>query len=64
MFVQGVQRGRFRLHPIGPRGLSEGCITLQYPIQFDYLRDMLLRSGPTLHIPGSQLKAYGTVKVY
>jgi len=63
-FVQGVKRGNFRLHPIGPLGLSEGCITLQHPIQFNYMRDMFLKSGPTLNIPGSQLKAYGTVKVY
>lgn len=63
-FVQGVKRGNFRLHPIGPLGLSEGCITLQHPIQFNYLRDRLLESGATLNIPGSQLKAYGTIKVY
>ncbi|MGK3115902.1 DUF2778 domain-containing protein [Candidatus Pantoea formicae] len=63
-FIQGVRRGEFRLHPVGPRGISEGCITLQHSIQFDYLRDMLLRGGPTLNIPGSHLKAYGTIKVY
>lgn len=63
-FVQGVKRGNFRLHPIGPLGLSEGCITLQHSIQFNYMRDMFLKSGPTLNIPGSQLKAYGTIKVY
>jgi len=63
-FIQGVKRGNFRLHPIGPLGLSEGCITLVHPIQFSYLHDMLLRYGPRLNIPGSQLKAYGTVKVY
>ncbi|WP_246881177.1 DUF2778 domain-containing protein, partial [Pantoea ananatis] len=63
-FIQGVKRGNFRLHPIGPLGLSEGCITLVHPIQFSYLRDMLLKYGPTLNIPGSQLKAYGTVQVF
>jgi len=63
-FVQGVRRGHFRLHPIGPSGLSEGCITLQHLLRFYYMRDMLLKSGPTLNISGSSLKAYGTVKVY
>ncbi|MGC0810397.1 tlde1 domain-containing protein [Pantoea agglomerans] len=63
-FVQGIRRGNFRLHPIGPLGLNEGCITLQHPLQFNYMRDMFLKSGPTLNISGSQLKAYGTVKVY
>jgi hypothetical protein len=31
VFVNGVQRGNFRLHPKGPRNLSEGCITLADP---------------------------------
>lgn len=63
-FINGVKRGQFRLHPIGPLGISEGCITLAHPVQFNYMRDRLLRDGPTLKIPGSNLMAYGTVKVY
>jgi hypothetical protein len=59
-FIQCVKRGNFRLHPIGPPGLSEGCITLVHPIQFSYLLDMQLKYGSTLNIPGSHLKAYGT----
>ncbi|WP_369801868.1 tlde1 domain-containing protein [Pantoea sp. SM3] len=63
-FINGVKRGQFRLHPIGPLSISEGCITLAHPVQFNYMRDRLLRDGPTLKIPGSSLMAYGTVKVY
>jgi hypothetical protein len=29
--INGVKRGNFRLHPMGPRGLSEGCITVVDP---------------------------------
>jgi len=26
-WINGIMRGQFRLHPIGPLGLSEGCVT-------------------------------------
>ncbi|QGY28576.1 DUF2778 domain-containing protein [Pantoea cypripedii] len=63
-FTQGIKRGGFRLHPIGPRGLSEGCITLTSQAQFGYLHDRLMAAGAMINIPGSKLKAYGTIKVY
>ncbi|MGE9552950.1 DUF2778 domain-containing protein [Erwinia amylovora] len=61
-FIDGVQRGNFRLHPIGPQGLSEGCITLNHIGDFDYLRKKLL-STMMIDIPGTSLKAYGIVEV-
>ena len=61
-FVNGVRRGNFRLHPIGPRHLSEGCITLANPKEFESLRSRL-KKGPELSVPGSTLRAYGTVNV-
>lgn len=61
-FVNGVKRGGFRLHPIGPLRLSEGCITLTDVAQFDRLRDALLQRTQ-FAIPGSKLTAYGTVEV-
>lgn len=57
-----VQRGAFRLHPIGPRGLSEGCITLASPAAFERLR-VKLKAGPVIPIPGTTGTAYGTVTV-
>ena len=61
-FVHGVQRGNFRLHPRGRRGISEGCITLMSPQQFKQLR-LYLRSLPTQLIPGTAIPCYGTVDV-
>ena len=61
-FVQGVKRGNFRLHPIGPRGLSEGCITLANPMNFDVLRKALL-STKLMDVQGLAERVYGTVDV-
>lgn len=61
-FVEGVRRGNFRLHPIGRRGISEGCITLLSPVQFNRLRAHLL-SQETKLIPGTNIKYFGTVDV-
>ncbi|WP_369790258.1 DUF2778 domain-containing protein [Rouxiella sp. WC2420] len=61
-FIDGVKRGNFRLHPIGPMKLSEGCITLKRSSDFENLHNQLLRTS-MISIPGSTLKAYGTVEV-
>ncbi|RKE24365.1 uncharacterized protein DUF2778 [Paraburkholderia sp. BL23I1N1] len=61
-FVNGVRRGNFRLHPNGRFGISEGCITLQSPAQFDRLR-AYLTSQQTKFIPGTNISYYGTVDV-
>lgn len=60
--VQGVKRGNFRLHPVGSLGLSDGCITLVHPDQFNDLRTRLLQSRPAT-IPGKGTRYYGTVEV-
>jgi hypothetical protein len=61
-FVDAVQRGQFRLHPLGPRRMSTGCIVLQHPTEFEALRAYLLSSA-IAHIPGTSMRTYGTVNV-
>jgi len=61
--INGIRRGAFRLHPMGPLGLSEGCITVVNPYQFRRLADYLRKRGATINVPGTGLKAYGTVQV-
>ena len=60
--IHGVRRGKFRLHPVGYWGKSEGCITLLHPSQFDTLRKWLTAQPPE-NIPGTQVTYYGTVIV-
>lgn len=61
--INGVKRGNFRLHPIGPLRLSEGCITVLNPSDFGHLERYLRSQKPDLPVPGTTLKAYGTVEV-
>ena len=61
-FIEHVQRGNFRLHPAGYKGVSEGCITLPRLSDFMLLRDALLNT-PTIQVTAS-LTAFGTVQVY
>jgi len=60
--INGVLRGSFRLHPIGPRGISEGCITLTSKDDFERLRTYLLNQKMDT-VPGTDIKYYGTVDV-
>ena len=62
MLCNQVSRGQFRLHPKGPLGISMGCIVLDKHIDFGALR-RLLTSVPPVSVPGSVMKAYGTVDV-
>ena len=62
-FVKGVKRRSFRLHPRGPLGISEGCITLNDPGQFDQLHKFLIEQKGLTIIPGTTIKYYGTVEV-
>ncbi|CAD6509770.1 DUF2778 domain-containing protein [Paraburkholderia sabiae] len=62
VFVNGVKRGNFRLHPHGPRNLSQGCITLVDPVAFERL-SRSLKSASQMTIPGSKGFAYGTIDV-
>ncbi|RQZ65528.1 DUF2778 domain-containing protein [Burkholderia glumae] len=61
-YVNGIKRGNFRLHPVGRAAISEGCITLTSPTQFDQLRTYLKSQAPQT-IPGTTIKYYGTVEV-
>lgn len=61
--VNGVVRGAFRLHPNGPRHLSEGCITIQNPSDFARLAGYLRGQGASVTVPGTNMKAYGVVNV-
>jgi hypothetical protein len=61
-YCDKVKRGGFRLHPKGPTGRSEGCITIEFYRDFQLLRTMLKGSAQTA-IPGTNLKAYGKVVV-
>jgi Protein of unknown function (DUF2778) len=61
-FVDGVRRGEFRLHPLGPRRMSTGCIVLQYPAEFEALRKKLLQIKKQ-PIPETSFLSYGTIAV-
>jgi len=61
-FCQKVKRGNFRLHPAGPLGISKGCITINEAGRYKELRRLILKSETVL-VPGTSIRAYGTVKV-
>jgi hypothetical protein len=62
--VDGVTRGAFRLHPEGPMGISEGCVTICKGTDpnFDSLRQQLL-STPMGKVPGTDTVYYGKLYV-
>ncbi|WP_207005745.1 DUF2778 domain-containing protein [Trinickia mobilis] len=62
MFCNEVQRGKFRLHPKGPRGISQGCIVIDRPADFHRTRGLIVGCGKH-PIPGSALSTYGMVTV-
>ena len=61
-WVNGVERGNFRLHPIGGDGVSLGCITLQNRSDFQTVRRALLHTN-TVPVRDTGLRAYGTIEV-
>ena len=61
-FIEGVERGSFRLHPAGHSGISNGCITLPDHSHYRTLMHGLLLSGSI--IVTAQLRAFGTVQVF
>lgn len=61
-YCNEVKRGAFRLHPKGPLGQSQGCIVIENPSDYQFLRTILTNSTPEA-VPGSTLMAYGKVKV-
>ncbi|MGV2878883.1 DUF2778 domain-containing protein [Pantoea vagans] len=65
VFVNGVKRGSFRLHPLNTdgSGVSWGCITFYRSTDFQTLRSSLLRRKKVV-VPGSHgLLAYGRIDV-
>lgn len=57
-----VKRGKFRLHPKGPSGISEGCIVIDKLSDYVHLRTML-RSGQLFEIPGKSISAWAKLVV-
>jgi len=65
VYVNGVRRGSFRLHPLNTdgSGVSWGCVTLYNASEFQILRDALLRRQK-VRVPGGKgLMAYGRLDV-
>lgn len=66
IFINGVSRGGFRLHPLRPDGSgeSEGCITFSRNTDFYVVRNSLI-NRKKVKVPGSRsgLMAYGYVDV-
>jgi hypothetical protein len=61
-FCNSVKRGSFRLHPKAGVGISQGCITIERPSDFEFI-SRILRSVSPIAVPGVSLKAYGKVVV-
>jgi hypothetical protein len=60
--MNNIQRGAFRIHPAGPKRISQGCVTLDSQIAFHELRQSIKnKSGETL--PGRGIKYYGILEV-
>ncbi|EDZ99395.1 conserved hypothetical protein [Burkholderia sp. H160] len=61
-WVNGVERGHFRLHPAGGLSISHGCITLPSRTDFEKLRRALLHTA-TIPARNSGIPAYGMIEV-
>ncbi|WP_024913996.1 DUF2778 domain-containing protein [Chania multitudinisentens] len=61
-FIDGIKRGNFRLHPVGPEQISKGCLTMLRATDFSLLRNVLLNTS-TVIVPGTNLLSYGTIEV-
>lgn len=61
-FCAELERGKFRLHPKGPRGISEGCVTLEHRYDFWTVRQLIL-GAKKFDVPGTAFNAYGTLVV-
>jgi len=60
--INNIQRGAFRIHPVGPRGVSEGCVTLTSKLAFEHLR-LYIRNRQGTVIPGRRIRHYGFLDV-
>lgn len=61
-FINDVERGNFRLHPAGWRGISKGCITFVNSDHYNIFLSAVLSTPSTMIT--SQLESFGTVQVY
>jgi len=60
--INNISRGAFRIHPVGPRGISQGCVTLTSQLAFDGLKRYLRnKAGAILH--GKEIRYYGVLYV-
>lgn len=60
--INNIQRSAFRIHPVGPQGISQGCVTLTSKLAFDELRQSL-RNMPGEILPGTGIKYFGVLDV-
>ncbi|KPW94091.1 hypothetical protein ALP58_200042 [Pseudomonas savastanoi] len=65
VFVNGVDRGSFRLHPLRPNGEGEswGCITFYNIPDFQLVRASLIGRNKVKVTGGNGLMAYGRIDV-
>ncbi|MFP3849154.1 DUF2778 domain-containing protein [Pseudomonas sp. W5-01] len=61
--INHIQRSAFRIHPVGPRGISQGCVTLTSQLAFDELRT-ILRNRPGEILDDRNIKYYGVLEVF
>ena len=61
-YCDQVKRGKFRIHPKGPLGISYGCIVIEKKTDFQFLSTML-KNSHKVTIPRVSLEACGKVVV-
>ncbi|HEV7929221.1 MAG TPA: DUF2778 domain-containing protein [Nitrosospira sp.] len=61
-WCEKIKRGKFRLHPKGQLGISEGCIVIEKENDFTFMSTIIRRARPE-QVKGSKLLAYGKVTV-
>ena len=60
--INNIQRSAFRIHPVGPQGISQGCVTMTSKLAFDELRRSL-RNLPGEILPSTGIKYFGVLDV-
>ena len=61
-FCEKVKRGQFRIHPEGPLGISQGCVTFKKMSDFRTFSSIIKGSGK-IKIPGTSIESYGKLTV-
>lgn len=61
-FCEKVKRGQFRIHPEGPLGISQGCVTFKTMSDFRTFSSIIKSSGKT-KIPSTSIESYGKLTV-